>query len=236
MHREEHGWTSAALGRPMRLLWYGHAGRPILAFPTSMGHAGQNEDLGLIGGLGDKIGRGEVQFCCVDAIDEETWYNRTIPVVDRVRRHDLYDRFLAQEVIPFVRDKAQREDVVAYGASFGGYHAANFALRHPEMISRLIAFSGVFDVHRFLDGFWDDLCYFHCPSAYVANFPSEWVARVNRMGIVLATGEHDHLANETRSFSDLLRRKGIAVHAELWPGVFGHDWHFWIDNLRRFVP
>src|SRR6185295_3821315 len=97
MHREEHGWTSAALGRSMRLLWYGHAGRPILAFPTSMGHAGQNEDLGLIGGLGDRIGRGEVQFCCVDAIDEETWYNRTVPVADRVRRHDLYDRFLAQE-------------------------------------------------------------------------------------------------------------------------------------------
>ena len=50
MHREEQGWTSAALGRPMRFLWYGHAGRPVLAFPTSMGHANQNEDLGLIGG------------------------------------------------------------------------------------------------------------------------------------------------------------------------------------------
>jgi hypothetical protein len=26
------------------------------------------------------------------------------------------------------------------------------------------------------------------------------------------------------------------VHEEIWPGVFGHDWQFWIDNLRRFVP
>jgi hypothetical protein len=26
------------------------------------------------------------------------------------------------------------------------------------------------------------------------------------------------------------------VHSELWPGVFGHDWSFWIDNLRRFIP
>jgi esterase/lipase superfamily enzyme len=54
--------------------------------------------------------------------------------------------------------------------------------------------------------------------------------------MVIATGEHDHLANETRSFSELLRRKGIPVHSELWPGVFGHDWSFWIDNLRRFIP
>jgi len=236
MHREEHAWTSAALGRPMRLIWYGHAGRPVLAFPTSMGHANQNEDLGLIGGLGDKIGRGEVQFCCVDAVDEESWYNRTIPVADRVRRHDAYDRYLADEVAPFIREKAGRPDTVAYGASFGAYHAANFALRHPDAVSRLVAFSGVFDTHRFLDGYWDDLCYFHCPSAYVANLPPEWVERIRRMGIVIATGEQDHLAPETRSFSEILRRKGIPVHAELWPGVFGHDWHFWIENLKRFVP
>lgn len=236
MERSSHTWHSAALDRPMRLLWYGHDGRPILAFPTSMGHASQNEDLGLIGGIADLIDRGAVQVCCVDAVDEESWYNRAAHPADRVRRHDAYDRCLAAEVVPFIHRRVARRDLVAYGASFGGYHAANFALRHPEMVSRVVAFSGIFDIHRFLDGFWDDLCYFHCPSAYVANFPPDWVERVRPIGLVIATGEQDHLAPETRSFAEILRSKGLPVHAELWPGVFGHDWPFWIENLRRFVP
>jgi esterase/lipase superfamily enzyme len=220
----------------MGLLWYGHWGRPILAFPTSLGHAGQNEDFGLIGGLADKIDRGEIQVCCVDAVDEEALYNRGAPPADRVRRQDAYDRYLAEEAAPFARRKAERSDLVVYGASFGGYHAVNFSLRHPDLVTRVVAFSGLFDIHRFLDGYWDDLCYFHCPTAYVANYPAEWAERVARIGIVLATGEQDHLVPETRRFSDLLRSKRVPVHSEIWPGVTGHDWPFWIENLRRFVP
>ncbi|HZM70786.1 MAG TPA: alpha/beta hydrolase-fold protein [Candidatus Cryosericum sp.] len=236
MHKERHEWHSPALGRPMSLLWYGHWGRPILAFPTSQGHANQNEDFGLIGGLGDKIDRGDIQVCCVDAVDEEALYNRTARPADRVRRQDAYDRYLAEEAIPFIQRKAERPDLVVYGASFGGYHAVNLALRHPALASRVVAFSGLFDIHRFLDGYWDDLCYFHCPSAYVTNYPSEWIDRVSRVGMVLATGEQDQLVPETRRFADLLRGKGVPVHSEIWPGVSGHDWPFWIEHLRRFVP
>lgn len=236
MHKERHEWHSPSLGRTMGLLWYGHWGRPILAFPTSLGHAGQNEDFGLIGGLADKIDRGEIQVCCVDAVDEEALYNRGAPPADRVRRQDAYDRYLAEEAAPFARRKAERSDLVVYGASFGGYHAVNFSLRHPDLVTRVVAFSGLFDIHRFLDGYWDDLCYFHCPTAYVANYPAEWAERVARIGIVLATGEQDHLVPETRRFSDLLRSKRVPVHSEIWPGVTGHDWPFWIENLRRFVP
>ena len=39
MHKERHEWHAPSLGRPMGLIWYGHWGRPVLAFPTSKGHA-----------------------------------------------------------------------------------------------------------------------------------------------------------------------------------------------------
>ena len=236
MHRESHSWHSPALGRTMSLFWYGQWGRPVLAFPTSLGHENQNEDFGLLRGLADKIDQGQIQVCCVDAVDAEAFYNKGAHPRDRVRRHDAYDRYLADEIVPFIRKKAERSDLVTYGASFGGYHAVNFALRHPEMVSRVVAFSGMFDIHRWLDGYWDELCYFHCPSAYVANYPHEWIERIRPMGIVIATGEHDALADQTRTFPDLLRSKGITVHSELWSGVNGHDWPFWIEHLRRFVP
>ena len=47
---------SHALGREMEVLHFGHAGRPLLVFPTSMGRFYQWEDFGLVGGLSE-IGR-----------------------------------------------------------------------------------------------------------------------------------------------------------------------------------
>jgi esterase/lipase superfamily enzyme len=236
MVRERHAWESPSLRRPMELLWYGHWGRPLLAFPTSLGHANQNEDFGLLRGLMSDIEGGALQVCCVDGVDQEAWYNRDAPPAERARRHDQYDRYLAAELVPFIHGKARRDDLIVYGASFGGYHAANFVLRHPELASRVVSFSGLYDIHRFLDGYWDDTCYFHCPTAYVYNFDDEWVRRASRLEIIVATGEYDHLAPDTRGFASLLNAKGIPVRAEIWPGVNGHDWPFWIDNLRRFVP
>lgn len=236
MHREHVRWASPSLGRPMDLLWFGNWGRPVLMFPTSHGRFFQNEDFGLVGGLRDKVEAGEIQLCCVDSVDAESWYNAGASPYWRVRRHEHYDTYLASEIVPYIRARAQREDITAYGASFGAYHAMNFALRHPEMIARVVAFSGLYDIHRFLDGYWDDACYFNCPSAYVANYPDEWVRRVSKIGIVVATGEHDSLANDNRGFTALLEGKGIPVHGEIWPGVFGHDWPFWIEHLRRFLP
>jgi esterase/lipase superfamily enzyme len=220
----------------MELLWYGDWGRPVLAFATSLGGAAQNEDGGLIGGLADKISGGEIQVCCPQSIDEESWYNEGAHPAWKVKRHDQYDRYLSDELVPFIRSKSAREDIITYGASFGAYHAVNFAFRHPELVSRVVAFSGKFDIHQFLDGYWDDTCYFHCPVAYIPNYPPEWIDRLRHMGIVVATGEQDHLVDNTREFAALLQSKGIDVYAEIWPGVFGHDWPFWREHLRRFVP
>jgi esterase/lipase superfamily enzyme len=122
-----------------------------------------------------------------------------------------------------------------YGASFGAYHAANFAARYPDVVSRSVCFSGVYDIHSFLDGYWDDNCYFHCPVSYIPNMDNELAGKVARVGWVIATGEHDSLAQKNREFSDMLSSKGVPNHFELWPGQFGHDWPWWREHLRRFV-
>ena len=104
------------------------------------------------------------------------------------------------------------------------------------MRSKIALLSGIFDCHRLLDGHWDELCYFHCPSAFVPNMDEDWGRRLSGVEWVIATGEHDSLVEETRNFSNVLRMKGIPVHSEVWPGVFGHDWPFWKEHLRRFLP
>lgn len=236
MHREYIKADSRSLGRPMEALWFGRAGRPVLMFPTSMGRFYQNEDFGLIRGLAGKIDTGEIQVICPDSVDEESWYNRGVPPGVRCHRHEQYDAYLRQELLPLIRTRSGRSDLAVFGASFGAYHAMNFACRYPDEVSKAIAFSGLYDIHRFLDGYWDDRCYFHCPTAFVANMDWGVSRRLAGNSFIVATGEHDSLVNENREFATLLARKGIPVHCEIWPGVFGHDWPWWIHHLPRFLP
>ena len=236
MYREYHAWVSPSLGRKMEFLWFGERGRLALLFPTSMGRFFQNEDFNLVGSLSDKIDCGELQALCVDSIDEESWYCKTAHPRDRARRHDEYDRYLRYEMIPYALDRAGAGSLAVFGASFGAYHAANVAGRYPELVDRAILFSGLFDIHRFVGDYWDDTCYFHCPTAYIANMDAAWTERLARVQWIIATGEHDTLAPQNREFALLLGAKAIPHHAELWPGVFGHDWPWWKENLRRFLP
>lgn len=236
MRREYMEWLSPNLQRKMELLWFGHAGRPCLFFPTSMGRFYQNEDFGLVGALADKVEAGELQIICVDSVDEESWYNKSAAPPDRINRHEKYDHYLKHELIPCIWDRTGRADLGVFGASFGAYHAANLAARYPDLFRKAILFSGIYDIHRFLDGFWDDRCYFHCPTAYIANMDSECAKRLAQMAWIIATGEWDSLVAENRNFSALLAAKGILNHTEIWPGVFGHDWPWWRENLRRFLP
>ena len=236
MFREYGAWQSPSLNRKMEFLWFGRAGKPVLIFPTSMGRFYQNEDFGLVGALADKMDAGEIQLMCVDSVDDESWYNKNIHPADRARRHDQYDHYVRYEVIPYIAARSHREDVAVYGASFGAYHAANLAARHPELISKAILFSGLYDIHRYLDEYWDETCYFHCPTAYIPNLDESWTKRLARVTWIIATGEYDSLFHENRQFAALLGSKGITSHAEFWPGVFGHDWPWWQENLKRFLP
>ena len=234
MKREYGSWRSAALSRPMEYLWFGDRGRPVLMFPTSMGRFYQNEDFGLTGSLADKVDAGWLQLICVDSVDEESWYNKKIHPHDRAKRHDDYDRYLRDEMLPFI-ERRTGGNVVTFGASFGAYHAANLAGRYPGRVTKAICFSGLYDVEQFVDGARDELIYYHSPQAYIANMNAEWLERLRQVEWVVATGEKDSLVEKNRAFAGLLADKGQRLEAEFWPGVFGHDWPFWKENLRRFL-
>lgn len=236
MHRDYVRWWSPRLNRDMDFLWFGNWGRPVIFFPTSGGRFFENEDFGLVGAVADKIDGGEIQVICPDAIDSESWLNDWAHPADRIRRHEQYDSYLRDELVPYIQHRSERSDLVVYGASFGAFHAINFAGRHPDVVSRAIAFSGKFDIHDALYGYWDDGAYFNCPTAYFPNAEGETLERLKQVGWVIATGEHDSLVWDSRNFAGILERKGIPHHFELWEGQFGHDWPWWKHHLRRFIP
>ena len=62
-----------ALVREMEFKVYGHAGRPVLAFPSQDGRFFDFKNNGMIDCIAHLIEAGRVQVFCCDSIDRETW-------------------------------------------------------------------------------------------------------------------------------------------------------------------
>ena len=236
MHREFVAWDSPSLGRRMELLRYGHAGRPMIWFPTSQGRFHENEDFGLVGAVGDRIAAGALQVACVDSVDSESFYARWRHPAERVERHDQYDRYLRNEVVPWLSERAGGAKVGTLGASFGAYHAANFGFRHPDAVDKIVAFSGRYDIHSFLDGWWGELAYFHCPTAFLPNMNGEWIGKLSAMDIAVVTGQTDNILSGSQDLIRILSEKGIRHRGHIWDAPYGHDWPWWKIQIRHYVP
>ena len=116
-----------------------------------------------------------MQIYCVDSVDMESWYNRRVPPRWRIARHVQYEDYLMHEVLPLsCARRTSDPHLVALGCSFGGYHATNIALRHPDVFSGLLSMSGAFDLSNFLDGYYDQDCYFNLPTHYLPNLSDPW--------------------------------------------------------------
>jgi len=235
MRRDYSKWYSPSLHRDMELLAFGHAGFPIVVFPTSGGRFWEYEDRGMIGALAPKIYRGELQVICVDSVDQGSWYNKGIAPADRLHRQNAFDAYLTLELAPFVRDRTSWGQMGTTGCSFGGYHAINFALRHPEIVTYAVSMSGAFDIPaRFLDGFYNQDAYLHSPLDYLPALDDPWfLARIRSSYYVLVVGDEDPLFDQNVKLAHEFGVKGIPHVLDVWQG-FGHDWLWWRNMAHKF--
>jgi esterase/lipase superfamily enzyme len=219
----------------MELLAYGERGFPVVVFPTSGGRFHEYEDRGMIHALHPKIERGELQVICVDTVDRESWYNRGAHPADRLHRQNAFDAYLVHELTPFVRDRTSWPQLATTGCSLGGYHAINFALRHPDIVTYTVSMSGAFDIpKRFLDGYYNQDAYFHSPLDYLPGLSDEWfLEHYRRNYYVLVTGNHDPLFDNNVRLAHVFGVKGIPHLLDVWEG-FGHDWPWWQRMAQKF--
>src|ERR1700742_5232086 len=95
-----HKWYSPVIGRDFEMLVFGHAGYPVILFPTSKGSYFQNKDQGLIESARWFLEHGRGKIYCPDSLDAFTWYDKSIPPEQRAWRHTGYDRLLLEEIVP----------------------------------------------------------------------------------------------------------------------------------------
>jgi esterase/lipase superfamily enzyme len=239
MHHEYHRWYSGRVGRDMGVNVYGHWGPPMLLFPTSGGDEGEYERQGLIAELAEFIDGGRVKAFCVNVNHGDSFANRGAHPLHRSWMQRQYDAYIRDEVVPFVRSHCRSDDIGVWtmGASLGAYHAANTLFKHPGVVKRCFALSGVYDMKRFMDGVYDDNFYFNNPVDYMANLSDTWTLRhLASCDIHLATGSGPYESSgESYRMSQILSSRGIRHHLDDWGPMGGHDWPYWKHQMCEYL-
>lgn len=236
MNREYHRWYSSRLGRDMEVLLFGHAGEPVLLLPTGGGRFHQAEDSGLLGAIADRVQAGRYVVVCADSVDEESWFNQTLPPRERVDRHAQWEAYLLHEVVPLLRSRSTAGRLTLGGRGLGGAHAYNIGLRHPDTFQRLLSLGGRFETDALLDGHQDERVYEHSCLQWLpgATDPAH-LASLRRMEMVLAVGEHDAGRPSNEHLSKLLWSKDLPHHLALWSGD-DPDGPVWQRMLQHYLP
>jgi esterase/lipase superfamily enzyme len=237
MHREFHHWWSHQLGREMPLLTFGHAGPPVVVFPTSMGAFFEYEDRGMVGALADKLDHGALRLICVSTVDDESFYAGGLHPRARIDRYLAWERYLLEDLVPFARHTSGWSDLGVTGCSFGAYHAFTMALRHPDVFRSCVAMGGAFDVTRFLDGYYDPDVYLLTPPHFLPGLCDPWfLDRQRQNKWVLVTGEHDICRGDTERAAGLLAEKQIPHSLHVWGFGSQHDWPEWMKMAPAYLP
>ncbi len=231
MKEEYHKWYSPILSKDIEMLVFGHAGYPVILFPTTMGKYYECRDFKLVESARWFLEQGLVQIYCPDSINEHSWYNKSIHPRDKVKNHIWYDQFILEELVNSICHKKQISKVAVAGPSFGGYLAANFAFKHPDRVSHLFSMSGSFDISSFLDGYHDENVYFNNPVEYLPgnNDPELW-----NLKIALGVGEWDICLEANQKLAEILNAKNIPYWFDFkkWAK---HDWPIWRDMFPHYL-
>jgi esterase/lipase superfamily enzyme len=220
-------WNSRYLNREMEMLVFGKGGYPFILFPTSKGRYFQNKEFGLIGSVAELIDSGKVKIYCPDSMDEMSWYNYDIHPADRVKTHMAYENVIMADVVELATKETGYSRVGMGGCSFGAYHAANTAFRHPDKIAYVITMGGAFDIKQFVYGYYDDNCYFNNPPDYLQGLRDpRYIEKMKDMGIILGTGAHDSCLGDNKRLANILDGIGVSNWLDVRPNA-GHDWPWW---------
>jgi esterase/lipase superfamily enzyme len=230
-HEHYHKWYSPSLNRDIEVLAFGTHGYPVILFPTSMGHYYENKDFKLIDSVNWFLDEGLVKIYCVDGIDEVSWYNRNIHPADRAKNHHWYDQMLYHELVPLAQRETGVSRIATAGCSFGGYHATNFAFKHPDVVKYVFNMGAAFDIRDQVDGHYDDNVYFNNPMDYLPNAQNPFF---HDMFVVLGTGTRDMCWNANERMAELLRNKGINHWLDIRSDA-EHDWPVWRQMFPHYL-
>jgi len=240
MFKKAHLVDSAHMERSIYLWQHGDFGAPLLVFPSASGMAHEWESHGMIEALSPLIAGGKLKLYCVESNVSEAWTKKDADPAWRIGRHLTYERFVNDELVPFIRADCRTADIpiAATGTSLGAMFACNFALKRPEVFRYALCLSGRYDIRDFNPLQSLDV-YFNNPLAYLGAMDGEPLERVRRhthLDLVCGRGPwEDGNWQETQRLGELCGRKGISHRVDLWGKEVDHEWGWWRRQAKMYL-
>jgi len=229
------GRTETVIG----VVVFGHWGAPLLGFPTSAGDEWELEGQSMVGALADFIDAGRIKFFTLNSVNGQSFYNKGAHPVHRSYVQSVFDSYLRAEVVPFIWSNCQSEGIAisTMGASFGAYHAANSLFKHPDVIKRCFAMSGVYDPAELHGRHVRRQFLFQQSRRLSLDASDPWFyQQIATCDIHISTG-HRPVGNSgpTYHLSEVLSSKGIRHSLDNWGPQGGHDWPYWKHQMREYI-
>ncbi len=220
----------------MPLVAYGHAGYPLLMFPTAAADYLEYERFLLVNAIKPFIESGQIRAYSINSVNRYSLLNDKASPQWKAELLSRYDRYIMEEVLPLIQMECGDDaKPLTTGASLGAFLAANTYFRHPDKFRGTIAMSGSYDIRSYLTNYYDNNVYFNNPIQYVGNMNDDYFLPTLQKAdsIVLVTGQGAFEAPErSRDFSRVLTAKGIPHVCDLWGHDVNHDWDWW----RKMLP
>ncbi len=241
MQRRYETFYSPAVGRDMQVLAYGHYGTPVIAFPSGGGQYHDFEDNGMVAAVGHLLEAGKLKLYCPESLDKESWLRVDTDPHWRAVRHYAYQDYLVKDLVPAIYADCNTSyvGIGLTGCSLGAYHAANFALKFPQLFPYALCLSGRYNLEAITGGSGSEDVYFNNPIAYVANLHGgelEHLRHHAHLTLVCGQGPwEDKCLADTKRLAGLLAQKGIGHELELWGYDVAHDWDWWRRQLPHYL-
>jgi esterase/lipase superfamily enzyme len=236
MERRTTSWFSQSLNIEMPLVAYGHAGPPLLMFPTAAADYLEYERFHLVDAIKPFIEGGKIRAYSINSVNKYSLLNEQMPPQMKAQLLTQFDHYITAEVLPLIRNECGDDArPLTTGASLGAFLALNTYFKHPDLFRGVIAMSGGYDIKSYLKGYYDDNVYFNNPVDYLSNLSDDHTLSVLRQAdaIYLMSGQGAYEAPErSKQLSDILHGKGIPHTLDLWGADVNHDWPWW----RKMLP
>ena len=239
MQKEIQAWHSPSLNKNMEIAVYGHWGFPLLLIPTAAADYLEYERFQLMDHLTPFIDGNKVKVFSIDSINNESWMNNNMDSWYKSIRHQQWNDYVYNEVVPFIRNSTSWETpIITCGASFGALHSMNLFLKRPDIINGVIAMSGVYDLTEYTKGHYDDNVYFNSPIHYMPNMTDhtilEQIRQSRHIHILTGGGAYEDPSASGR-FAKVLYDKGIFYELDMWGQEWPHDWNTWRAMLPNYL-
>jgi len=243
-HTEVHWLQRDEFDGPIEVVVHGHWGRPVIVFASEAGSPHDFARNGLLESIRPLVDGGELKIFCVSSYDDRSWSASWLSTEDRAHAHRRYEDWIVWRVTPFVTEHCGgRNDIATFGTSMGAFHAVLFALRHPHLFPRALAFSGNYDPWSWRG--WGD----PGPEAFATN-PIQFLGSVAEghlnylrsqlyLTLVVGSGPWEDTTganSSTRHLAHLLGLAGLPHEMHVWGSEWPHDWPSWRAQAQVYFP